>query len=265
MVEIIGVTQHNARPQNGGVLTLWLYCKAVGRVWWALMSCAAFTALGVYVLYTNKSNQWAVRATFALSGLFLLVACFVAWLEEHRNVETHEAELRRLKLQYFGERPRVTFAVKAPRTVEEWRQLESVVPPPMFRLEHSGGRVARFVKIDPVQSLSGRFRLQFDQAPVLNDGYRQQQAITFTVYQNGPVSDLSSSADILRIQQGVNMLLQFLRDHPLREKESVYDITVRYHDQDGLQQYIEQFALKCLNERMLLSVEPNLLASSVPN
>jgi hypothetical protein len=65
-------------------MALWLYIKAVGKYWWALMSCALFTLLGIYILHANKSNYWAVNATFAVAGLCLLVACFLVWNDEHR-------------------------------------------------------------------------------------------------------------------------------------------------------------------------------------
>ncbi|MHB2007161.1 MAG: hypothetical protein ACYCOX_03855 [Acidobacteriaceae bacterium] len=61
-----------------------LYINAVFKHWWALMSCALFTFLGVYILHANKSNHWAVKATFASAGFCLLVACFLAWNDEHR-------------------------------------------------------------------------------------------------------------------------------------------------------------------------------------
>ena len=67
-------------------MAILLYIKAVGKHWWALMSCALFTILGIYILHENKTNQWAVHATFALAGFCLLIACFLAWLDEHRDL-----------------------------------------------------------------------------------------------------------------------------------------------------------------------------------
>lgn len=61
------------------------------------MSCALFTILGMWVLYANKSNAWALEATFSLAGVCLLWACFLAWRDEERRAEKLEAELLALK------------------------------------------------------------------------------------------------------------------------------------------------------------------------
>ena len=62
---------------------LWLWIKAVGKVWWALMSCAIFTIIGLVAAYKNENNQWTVNAIFGAAGLSLLVACYLAWEKEH--------------------------------------------------------------------------------------------------------------------------------------------------------------------------------------
>jgi hypothetical protein len=67
-------------------MVFWLFIKAVCKYWWALMSCAFFTLLGLYILHENKSNQWAVNATFILAGFCLFVACFLAWKDEHQSL-----------------------------------------------------------------------------------------------------------------------------------------------------------------------------------
>jgi hypothetical protein len=69
--------------------------------------------------------------------------------------------------------------------------------------------------------------MEFDEAPTLNNGHRQVQQLVFTIYQNG-VDDLSYDPRILKIQQGVNMLLSFLRDHSREVEEGSYEVTVRY-------------------------------------
>ena len=49
------------------------------------MSCAAFTFLGVYVVANNKSNSWALGATFGMALFMLLVASFLAWRDEYKK------------------------------------------------------------------------------------------------------------------------------------------------------------------------------------
>jgi len=46
------------------------------------MSCAFFTILGLWILYADKSNAWAIRATFALAGFCLFWASYLAWRDE---------------------------------------------------------------------------------------------------------------------------------------------------------------------------------------
>jgi hypothetical protein len=236
--------------------TFVLYCKAVGRHWWALMSCALFTVLGIYILHANKSNEWAVKATFALAGLCLLIACFQAWLCEHQKVEAADSEVVSLKKTYFDARPRVALTVRSPQTDEEWRSLENIIPPPIFRLEHYAGRTARFVTIDPCYSSLGKFRIEFDEISILGAmGGRQVHTPTFTVFENNQ-PDLSHDPRILKIMRGIDSLLNFFRDHSPDEKESEYLVMVRYRDHDDVTEYAETFILKCEYPKFLLSLYP---------
>jgi len=62
--------------------------------WWALMSCAAFTILGVVVIITQASPVWTLWATFGLAVAMLLVGSFLAWKDEHQKVIALEDRLR---------------------------------------------------------------------------------------------------------------------------------------------------------------------------
>ena len=68
------------------------FLKAVGQRWWALMSCAIFTGLGVFSAYANKNNTWIVEASFAAAVVCVFIACYLAWLEEHRKLLTEQAK-----------------------------------------------------------------------------------------------------------------------------------------------------------------------------
>jgi hypothetical protein len=61
------------------------------------MGCAAFTLLGIWVLYANKSNHWALLATFGLAVFCLFWACFLAWRDEERKVIDLTAKLHALE------------------------------------------------------------------------------------------------------------------------------------------------------------------------
>jgi hypothetical protein len=61
------------------------------------MGCAAFTLLGIWVLFANKSNAWALQATFGLAAFCLFWACFLAWRDKEREVQQLAAKLRMLE------------------------------------------------------------------------------------------------------------------------------------------------------------------------
>jgi hypothetical protein len=70
-----------------------LFLNAIIRYWWALMSCAAFTFLGIYVAAFNKGRDWVLWGSFLLGITFLLVAAYKAWLTEY---DKRTAEKRHL-------------------------------------------------------------------------------------------------------------------------------------------------------------------------
>jgi hypothetical protein len=69
-----------------------LFLKAVAKHWWILLSCAAFTILGIYGLYFSKDNDWLVRSSLRLAGFLLLASCFLAWRDEHKQVTELQAQ-----------------------------------------------------------------------------------------------------------------------------------------------------------------------------
>ena len=74
-------------------MSLWLWIKSIIRHWWALMSCAAFTFLGMWTLYADKNNRWALQATFSLAVLCLFWACYLSWEIEHEALVEYRAKL----------------------------------------------------------------------------------------------------------------------------------------------------------------------------
>lgn len=60
-----------------------LFASALFKRWWELMSCAAFTILGVYCAATNKGNGWMVGGSAFLAAVFFLVAAYRTWRDEH--------------------------------------------------------------------------------------------------------------------------------------------------------------------------------------
>ncbi len=66
-------------------MELWAYLRSLWRHWWALMSSAVFTILGIIVLALGKSKNWTLWATFGAASLMLLFASFLAWRDEHKE------------------------------------------------------------------------------------------------------------------------------------------------------------------------------------
>jgi hypothetical protein len=64
-----------------------LFAVALWKRWWASMSCAIFTLLGIYVAATGRSSTWVVRTSFCLAVVLFFVAAFLAWREKHIELE----------------------------------------------------------------------------------------------------------------------------------------------------------------------------------
>lgn len=62
-----------------------LFAAAMFRHWWELMSCAAFTVLGVYCAAANRGNGWIVGGSAFLAAVLFLVAAYRAWRDEHQR------------------------------------------------------------------------------------------------------------------------------------------------------------------------------------
>jgi hypothetical protein len=80
--------------------TFALFIAALWRKWWALMSCAVFTLLSLWVAMENKSNAWVVSGIATLAVIFFLVASFGAWSEEHSKLVLTERKLYELSPEF---------------------------------------------------------------------------------------------------------------------------------------------------------------------
>jgi hypothetical protein len=73
-------------------MEFWLFFRALWKHWWALMSSAVFTGLGVYAAWQGKTNHWVVAASIIAGvGLFYFAA-FRSWKEEHKKCEDEIAK-----------------------------------------------------------------------------------------------------------------------------------------------------------------------------
>lgn len=87
----------------------WL--KALLPHWWALMSCAVFTLIGVLVLGFNKSSKWALYATFGAAVAMLFLASFLAWRDQYRATVGARKELEEANAKHKKEIEELTLPI----------------------------------------------------------------------------------------------------------------------------------------------------------
>jgi hypothetical protein len=67
---------------------VWLVCKR----WWALMSCAVFTLLGLYLTKYPQTPDWVYWINGILAGFFLFLAAFMVWRQERILLNDEQAK-----------------------------------------------------------------------------------------------------------------------------------------------------------------------------
>jgi hypothetical protein len=144
-------------------MALLLFLKSMLKRWWALMSCAVFTGIGVYAAAESKSNTWIVWASSVAAIALFVVAAFLSWNEEHNARVQAETQLD-------DQRPRIMFGLL---TAPDWTTLD-VVGEYVFTLRNYGKRPATYVSVQPLVSSSGNFTIHFEELDVLppNGHYR---------------------------------------------------------------------------------------------
>jgi len=60
-----------------------MFLAALGKRWWALLSSAMFTMIGLYALVRGKSNHWVVTVSIAVAVISFVIASFAAWKEQY--------------------------------------------------------------------------------------------------------------------------------------------------------------------------------------
>jgi hypothetical protein len=213
---------------------------ALGKKWWALMSCALFTGLGMWIFYADKSNAWAIRATFALAAFCVLIACYLAWRDQHVRVRVLEDEKSKLQDRYFDERPLLgieTHSVEGPKT---WREHQV---PVTFSIHHLSGRVPTAIHFEPILSILGKFSLHFDAVP---HAEKHPKSVGYRVEQVG--ASRLSAHDLEKIGNLEGELLrQFLDNSPPELIELSYNL--KAHFKDGEDERTQSFRLTFDKER----------------
>jgi hypothetical protein len=70
---------------------IWLFITTLFKRWWQLMSCAAFTFLGVYVAATGKGNGWVVGGSAFFAVVFFTLAAYGTWKDTYDKYMTEVA------------------------------------------------------------------------------------------------------------------------------------------------------------------------------
>ena len=132
------------------------------------MSCAVFTILGMWVLYANKTNTWALQATFGLAVFCLFWACFLAWRDKYHEVQNLRSELN---------------AKQTPTPMEEALRLSEAILEFVFdRTNHAPQQPAwrpSFIGSDPASAM-----LNMAEASQQQAAYQQYAALTLQGYQD---------------------------------------------------------------------------------
>ena len=107
----------------------WKFVWTFTKRWWALMSCAAFTALGLVSALAPNGSKWTVAGTISLAVVLGMVGSFQLWKEQHDRAVSAENELAKER-----ERP--------PVTAKDWQALADEMEKRcnFFRVDRHWGR-----------------------------------------------------------------------------------------------------------------------------
>lgn len=234
-------------------MELRLYAYAVGKHWWALMSCAAFTFIGFYVAYAGKSNEWTVRAIFCFAMVFLFIAGFLAWRDEYHKLIKTQAEQNDLRTQILQLNeahgrlaPPVEIHISDRSLLAEPPHLGMRIvylSTPLlrggetgldveFRLRLLSGRPATSVSIEPVYSKSGIHSIHFADPQNLIPG--EEQVVSFEVWKGGT---RPSSKQLALTSGWGNALAEFVWASRIEEGIVTSPLIIHFRDRS---QFLEQ-------------------------
>jgi hypothetical protein len=219
-------------------MELWLFLRALAKHWWALMSCAVFTLIGIFAAALGKSNSWIVSASLIAAVVLFGVACFLSWNDEHAGRVIAEATLH-------DERPKVMFGVLVPILPSPVPTLtipdSTAAGEYMFTLTNCGRRPATFVHVNPLSSVSGNFTIYFDDLDVLppNNHYK---AIRHEIDDGQARWSLDNG-----------MLWQFFHNCPIENRTvHSFNVVVNYRDGSETRQTIAKMDFDLEHKRITI-------------
>ena len=78
---------YTSRKKNARMLdmrVIGMFFCALGKRWWALMSCAAFTAIAIYAAWKQETSHWILDVSIVAAIAMFLVAAGMAWNDERK-------------------------------------------------------------------------------------------------------------------------------------------------------------------------------------
>jgi hypothetical protein len=228
--------QHDPKEEDNAIENLRLFVKAIIKRWWALMSCAVFTFIGLYALIASKSNAWIIGASLTSAALAFFVAAFLAWNEEHLARIKAEKQLK-------DEEPKIIFALLANDI--DWSNINSGQEY-VFTVTNIGKRIATHVEIQSLESRNGMYRIHFEKLTVLRG--------------DGHYYSLSHEIEhgTTKAERDKWLLWDFLHDFPQggpQPQMETFNLAIKFKDsgEDRQKSAIMRFNL----DTKKLSVDPN--------
>jgi hypothetical protein len=201
------------------------YLKELFKHWWALMSCALWTALGFYVALNSKPNDWLIRAMAASATLCVFWAAYLVWVDASKKADRLALDKLQIEQKYFDERPILGLKILSTTGRKAWADAVDLMNTPIhFSIHHLGGRVAMSVRFDPIPSLLGKFSLRLDGLPFVDPPVKKM--VSYEIWEDGKPPHFKTIESI----GWAAMLQPFLSNSPPELNEFRYPITVRFLD-----------------------------------
>lgn len=190
------------------------FAKALAKRWWASMSCAVFTLLGMYAAATNKSNSWMFWACCIAAAVFFFVASFGAWNEEHQARLKEQARRLEVEKRLADEEPKIVLGLFP---TPDWTDLDSQTGF-LLKLTNYGKRPAINVRVKPIRSKAGILMMHFEEKDVL-----PADSIYHPIA-HGIIDGKGINS------QGRRALWEFFHNCSAEQTTEVFDVLIRFVD-----------------------------------
>jgi hypothetical protein len=206
----------------------------VGKMTGVLSILLAIAPLVSPAFFSGDAGLWRTRwFWWGAAIVSFFIASRLAWDEQRRKRDEAEQKLAAAESKYFDERPQLDLVAWSVEGRDEWSKHQE---PLHLSIRTLGGRIARDIRFDRLESKRGNFRLEFDSISAIA-GQSDQKAIRYEFYEvTGrplPAADLA----FLKRFDGI-MLCLFMEDASFEEMQIIeYPMTVRFMDGEDERSY----------------------------